>query len=645
MKKVIIALSFMLCGFVLNAQNLEDQGTGTSGIEQEKQRETHPLLDLDGPYKPTWESLAKHKAPDWFLNEKIGFSMHWGPYAVPAWATKGAGIGPSSYSEWYWNQMNKEGSATQEYHRKTWGKDFQYDNFIEMFTAENFDADEWMRELRKNGVRYFYITSKHHDGFCLWDTRYTDRNSVKMGPKRDILRELVDAARKHGIRIGFYYSLYEWYNPAYVNELTQKTWLGTPQEQRERLKELTYIGYKEVDNYVDDFMVPQIVELIDKFHPDYMCFDGEWDHPEAYWRMKQVAAYYYNQAEKRGQEVIMNDRFGSGTRGKRGDFFHVEYHANVDKSLPWAMWRGFGKSFGHNKNEAPDAFLSPTQAVQMVVDCVAENGNIEFNVGPTVDGRIDQPEWGLIQSIGNWLKTNGEAIYHAQGSPIGKLEYGRATYKPENKLIYLHVFNWPDDGVLVVDGLKNKIRNAYLLTDESVKLGVEQTGLQVKIKAPKQAPDLHVSVIVLEYEGELEVVDYFDFKKTDKAGNFILDAEGATIKGKQLRLEEGINALGYWSDQNDYPLWGIDVEKSGTYMVSLELACPQSSGGTFFLEIDGKQVGKTMNVPVTGGWASFEEISFGTVKLENGKHKLAIKCQEISGALMNLKKIKLIPMK
>ena len=640
MKKVVLALSFILCVLLLKAQNLEDQGKGTAANGKETQREIHPLLILDGPYKPTWESLAQHKAPDWFRNDKVGFSMHWGPYAVPAWATQGAGVGPSSYSEWYWNQMNIEGSPTQKHHFENWGKDFSYDDFIPMFTTENFDADGWMWELKRNGVRYFYITSKHHDGFCLWDTKYTDRNSKKMGPKRDILRELVDAARKHHIRIGFYYSLYEWYNPAYVNELTEKTWLGTPAVQKELVKTMGYKGYKKIDNYVDDFMIPQIVELIDNFHPDYLCFDGEWDHPESYWRMKQVAAYYYNQAAKLGQEVIMNDRFGSGTRGIRGDFFHVEYFANVDKSLPWAMWRGFGKSFGHNKNEAPDAYLSPTQAVRMVVDCVAENGNIEFNVGPTMDGRIDQPEWGLIQNIGNWLKTNGEAIYNARGTPIGKLKYGRATYNPEKKSVYLHVFKWPEDGYFAVNGIKNKVQGAYLLADRSIRLGVEQTGLQLKIKAPKQAPDLHVSVIVIEYEGELEIVDYFEFKKADKMGKFILDAESATIKGKQLRLEEDKNALGFWSNQDDYPLWGIDVEKSRTYKVSIELACNQSSGGTFFLEIDGEQVGKAIKVPATANWFSFQEVSVGSLKLEKGKHKVAIKCKELNGALMNLKVIK-----
>lgn len=640
LKKILLAVPIFLGGLFTQAQNLEDQGKGTAGNAKTEKTGVHPMLKTDGPYKATWESLGKHKAPQWFRDEKVGFSMHWGPYAVPAWATQGAGVGPSSYSEWYFNQMHIEDGPTRKHHDETYGEDFKYDQFIPMFTADNFDADEWMRELKRNGVRYFYITSKHHDGFCLWDTKYTDRNSMKMGPKRDILRELTDAARKHGIRIGFYYSLYEWYNPAYVKELTDKTWLGTPEEQQEMVAKMGYDGYKPIKNYVDDFMVPQIVELIDNFQPDYLCFDGEWDHPESYWRMKQVAAYYYNQAAKRGQEVIMNDRFGSGTRGKRGDFFHVEYYANVDKSLPWAMWRGFGKSFGHNLNEAPDAFLSPTKAVQMVVDCVAENGNIEFNVGPTVDGRIDQPEWGLIQSIGQWLQINGEAIYSAKGSPMGKLKFGRVTHKPEKKTLYLHVFNWPKDGILAVNGIKNKVKNVQLLENKEIKLEAKQKGLQLKIHGPKQAPSLHATVVKIEYEGTLGVEEYFEYLKADKRGNFTLDAPSAATKAG-LRLEEARGALGFWSGSAAYAYWGVELTKAATYKVAIELACPANSGGEFYLEANGKQVGKVHTVPTTGDWGNFKKFQFGNIKLPKGKYKFAVKCKTLKGALMNLKAVTL----
>jgi alpha-L-fucosidase len=486
----IVLLIFLCAAFVFD----NNQAKGNE--------ETHPLLNQDGPYKATWESLETHKTPEWFRNAKIGFSMHWGPYAVPAWAVRDVGIGAESYSEWYWMQMNRTDSPTRKHHNKIWGKEVKYDQFIPMFKAENFNANDWMKGLKENGVKYFFITSKHHDGFCLWNTQFTNRNSLKMGPKRDILKELVDAARKHDIKIGFYYSLFEWYNPTYVNELKEKTWLGTPEEQRKLVKELGYDGFIKNDNYVDDYMIPQIVELIELFQPDLLYLDGEWDWPETYWKGRQIAAYYYNQAAKRGQEVLLNDRFGKGSRGKYGDLFHVEYHADVDKKLPWAMWRGFGKSFGHNTNEDPTAFLTPKQVVEMVVDCISNNGNIEFNVGPTVDGRIDEPEWSLIQQMGTWLKINGESIYDAESSPIGNLDFGRLTHKPMEKKLFLHVYDWPKDGKIVVKDIKNKIKNAYILAN-SEKLEINQKDKNITIQGPVQSPGIHVPVIVLEYEGEI----------------------------------------------------------------------------------------------------------------------------------------------
>ncbi|MCG8306931.1 MAG: alpha-L-fucosidase [Cytophagales bacterium] len=638
---VIVALSTT----ALLAQNLEEQGKGNAGTNEDLGNEMHPMLDIDGPYQPTWESLDKHEIPEWFLNCKVGFSMHWGPYAVPAWASQKAGIGPGSYSEWYFNQMHIPDSPTRAHHDKIWGKDFAYDDFIPLFTAENFNANDWMKGLKENGIRYFFITSKHHDGFCLWDTKYTNRNSVKMGPKRDILRELVDAARKYGMKIGFYYSLYEWYNPIYVRELTKDTWLGDPETQKAFTEKLDYKGLMEHESYVDDFMVPQIVELIDKFQPDYLCFDGEWDHPVSYWRGRQIAAYYYNQAAKRGQEVLLNDRFGIGTRGNKGDFFHVEYSANIDKSLPWAMWRGFGKSFGHNTNEAPHAFLTPKQVVEMIVDCVSNNGNVEFNVGPTIDGRIDEPEWSLVQQMGAWLRTNGEAIYGAQSSPMGNLKFGRITHRLNLKKLYVHVFDWPNDGKITLKGIRNNITSVYVLSDKDSKLKVDQSIKGVKtIQAPIQAPGIHVPVLVVEYSGNLKVVEYMEYYGANDKGIISLKAEEALIRGSQLRFEADNKALGYWSNKKDHPLWGLNIEKTGNYGIVIELACPSAvAGGSFYIAVDGKPIDLKAKVPATSGWGSFKKVSLGEHKFKKGKYQIAVHSEKDGGALMNLRAIELKP--
>lgn len=646
-KELLASLSFFCVVFSCDAIAQENRKAVEAAREgQEVQQKTHPLLAIDGPYEATWESLEKHKAPQWFLDAKVGFSMHWGPYAVPAWATRDSGIGPDSYSEWYFNRLRTPGTATQRYHRQTYGDDFEYDQFIPMFTAENFDADEWMRSLAHHGVKYFFITSKHHDGFCLWDTKFTNRNSANMGPKRDILRELVDAARKHGVKIGFYYSFYEWYNPIYIDEFHGNGWLGDREAMLKLIEDKQYTGVIDHEKYVDDFMIPQIVELIDNFHPDYLCFDGEWDYPESYWKGKQIAAYYYNQAAERGQEVVLNDRLGKGTRGRRGDFYHVEYHANVDRSLPWAMWRGLGKSFGHNLNEDPDAFLTPEQTVRMVVDCVSSNGNIEFNVGPTKDGRIDQPEWSLIQHMGAWLRANGESIYGAAASPLEGFKQGKVTHKPTEHTLYLHVYDWPDDGVLKLPGVTNPISSARLLSGAGSSLGVQRVDDSlVHIEVPKHPTDPFVSVVAVTYDGELEVKPHIFVQSADAEGKFRLRARDARLTKNGIRVEDGTNAIGYWARTDDYPTWRIDVPSDGEYQVVLNRAAPRLSESLqYAVLVDGNRELSTTVKP-TGSWRAFADRIIGTCRLQEGTHDLSVRKLDTEGSLMNLRSVELRPAK
>ncbi|MEM9327759.1 MAG: alpha-L-fucosidase [Bacteroidota bacterium] len=382
----------------------------------------HPMLAEvieAGPYQPQWESLVTHPLPGWFQNRKVGLSAHWGPYAVPGWTPRKDTPYGVAYAEWYWEWL-KENEAVKEYHQATYGA-ASYDDFIEGtknlvtgetegFFAEDFDANEWMQIMKKAGVNYFFITAKHHDGFCIFDSQYTDRNAKQMGPKRDLYGEMVAAARANDIKVGFYYSFYEWNNPIYREEANLSAYKGIkPLEDEDQDGVL--------NEYVDDFMIPQIKELIDKYQPDYVCFDGEWEHPYPYWRARQIGAYYYNQAAAQGQEVVLNDRFGqakegySDTRGVYGDFSHVEYYADIDSAKAWAMWRGFGNSYGYNRNEHPDNILSHKEVIRMIVDCVSHNGNIEFNVGPQADGTFSAIDLDRLMAMGQWLKVNGEAIY------------------------------------------------------------------------------------------------------------------------------------------------------------------------------------------------------------------------------------------
>jgi len=279
------------------------------------------------------------------------------------------------------------------------------------------------------GANYIFITSKHHDGFCLWPTKYTDRNAMKMGPKKDLLGQFFTAGRRENLKVGLYYSLYEWYNPLYTG------------------KDIPYAGLKKVNNYVDDYMVLQIKELIDLYHPDFFFFDGEWDHPESFWKMKEVVAYFYNEAAKRNQEVFVNDRFGKDERGKHGDLYNVEYSYD-DGSLgilthKWSFWQGIAKTFGYNQDTDMEDCLSPKEFIDKVVDGVSRNGNFDINVGPTAAGIIPEYEQHPLLKLGEWLKVNGDAIY---GTRVWKTQVeGDARFTSKGDYAYAIFLKWQGD--------------------------------------------------------------------------------------------------------------------------------------------------------------------------------------------------------
>ncbi|MEM9379743.1 MAG: alpha-L-fucosidase [Planctomycetota bacterium] len=475
----------------------------------------HPMLApviRQGPFEPSWASLVTHPLPSWFRDSKVGLSAHWGPYCVPGWTPRKDTPYGVAYAEWYWQWM-RSNEAVKEYHAKTYG-DARYDAFIDGtrnlatgevdgYFAKDFDADAWMDLFAEAGVRYFFITAKHHDGFCIWDSAYTHRDAVEMGPRRDLYGELVEAARDRGIRVGLYYSFYEWFNPAYTGDPAHGDYAG--------FQELSDRDLDGVDGeYVDDFVVPQVKELIDRYRPDYLCFDGEWEHGYPHWRARQIVAYFYNQAAERGQEVVVNDRFGqakegtSDTRGVYGDFYHVEYVADIDRTKPWAMWRGFGNSYGYNRNEHPDNVLSLEDTIRMVVDVVSDDGNIEFNLGPKADGTLAAFEVERLRAIGAWLEVNGEAIYGTRKSPFGAQPFGRTTFDASRRRLYVLVDAWPADGVLEVTGATAIPTSARLLAAPDREVGCEALpGGGLRLTVPGEAPDTAVSVVAIDCAGEI----------------------------------------------------------------------------------------------------------------------------------------------
>lgn len=398
-------------------------------------------------YEPTVESLESHPLPDWYDDAKFGIFIHWGAYSVPAWGPRG------SYAEWYWNYLNNPGSPTYEHHRDTYGEDYAYDRFLDEWKAERFDPHSWIDLFKAAGAQYFVLTSKHHEGMALWDTATSTRDVVDRGPGRDLAGELFAAAHEDGsLKAGFYYSLYEWFNPNYTGRPAVNPYTGKP---------VPYTGVEPVDDYVHDYMRPQMYELIDRYDPDILWCDGEWEKDSPYWDLMPVIAHYYNQAKNRPdpKDVVVANRCRikpGQYRGDQLDFTTPEYEVEADITpQKWESSRGIGRSYGYNRNEPVEDYLTSNELVDSLVDIVSKNGNLLLNIGPRADGTIPELQQQRLRDVGAWLDVNGEAVYgttyynHAE-DPVSDVP---VRYTTKDGALYAIALAWPGEALRLDGGL------------------------------------------------------------------------------------------------------------------------------------------------------------------------------------------------
>lgn len=447
-------------------------------------------------YEPTWESLDSRPTPEWFLDAKFGVFIHWGVYSVPAWAKHG------EYAEWYWQRV-RSGKADEaewrEFHARNYGADFDYRDFAPQFRAELFDAAQWVDLFARAGAKYVVPTSKHHDGFALWPSAEASRtwgrpwNATEIGPKRDLMDELAKATRARGLRFGFYYSLYEWFNPLWLSD-------------RKR--------------FVSEHLFPQFKDVVARYQPALIFSDGEWDLPSAEWKSPELLAWLFNESPSR-DEVVINDRWGKETRHKHGGYWTTEYTAGLqDGSHPWEESRGMAHSYGLNRAERAEDYKSARELILVLIDLVSRGGNLLLDIGPAADGTIPPLMEERLLEMGDWLRVNGEAIYGTRFAGRAaqwtegerpKTEYGTYKLKYElleevgqaskdgravkqvfftkkNDTLYAITAGWPGQTLLLRD---------LAIADEAVVelLGVGKVpawrsiGNNVEIELPRLGPD------------------------------------------------------------------------------------------------------------------------------------------------------------
>jgi alpha-L-fucosidase len=441
MKKLVIPILFLFFTIHLNAQK----------------------------YQPTWESIDSRPVPQWFEDVKFGIFIHWGVYAVPAWAPADADIGIyAKYSEWYWwrkNEDSKAGKLFRDYHNQIYGEDFKYQDFAPMWKAQHFKPEHWADVFKRAGAKYVVLTSKHHEGFTLWPSEQSwNWNSVDIGPHRDLCGDLTKAVKGAGLHMGFYYSLYEWYNPLYHNNL---------------------------EKYVDDHMIPQMKDLVTRYEPDILWTDGEWDHPSEKWKSTEFLAWLYNESPVKDR-VAVNDRWGKETRGVHGGYFTTEYDLVHDREgvgeveRPWEECRGIGTSFGYNQVEDLDNYMTSDALVDLLITKVAGGGNLLLDIGPTADGRIPVIQQQRLLDMGSWLKINGEAIYETRkwdGAENNNSENVFFTKKGND--LYVLCTEFPGKPI-TVKGIKNAGKVSMLGFDGSIKS--KKSGNTITITPPALSP-------------------------------------------------------------------------------------------------------------------------------------------------------------
>jgi len=548
---------------------------------------------------------------EWWMKARYGMFIHWGLYSVLAGECEGKeepGMG-----EWI---MYTQKIAPQDY-EKTAAK----------FNPVKFNADEWVKIAKNAGMKYIVITSKHHEGFSLFDSKYSAYDVMDATPfKRDIMKELADACHREGIKICWYHSIMDWHHPDAKGDNFPK--------------------YVEV-------LRNQVRELLTNYGEiGVMWFDGEWIGE---WT-EPLGRDLYKLCRETQQSVIVNNRVGkgrdhgsqgmSGSHESAGDFGTPEQEipATGFPGTAWESCQTMNDTWGFKTRDTN--WKSTETQIRLLVETSSKGGNMLMNVGPTPEGLIPAASVERLAGVGKWLAANGESIYGTHASPFKRLAWGRCTTRDGR--LYLHVFNWPADGKLVVPGLTTPVRGAWLLADaSSAALPVAREGENVIVTVPSRAPDAADTVIALDIAGEPVVV--ISPVRAGADGTITLAASTADVDGRSAHFEEdpAKQCIGNWTRKEDKVYWTVGDVKPGLYSVEVTLAAePRATGAEYVVRL-GETTSVKSKVENTGSWTDFKTFTLGELHIEKGGGlRVSVEPESMPGyAVMNLRSVVLRPVK
>jgi alpha-L-fucosidase len=473
----------------------------------------------NGPFKPDWESLKKYEAPQWYKDAKFGVFIHWGAYSVPAYG-----------SEWYPRMMyinrDRRGENMFTHHAEKYGpqKDFGYKDFIPMFKAEKFDAAAWAKLFKNAGLKYVVPVAEHHDGFPMYDCKFTEWDASQMGPKRDVIAELAAAVRSEGMKFGVSsHRAFNWMyyvrskdfdnsDPKYAGLYGR----AMPHMFDERAPDYKKFFPPQDDEFKDDWLA-RTCELVDKYDPDLVWFDfgiapsqtTTYDKNHFATHLQRFAAYYYNRSQSKGNGIgVINYKWNAFPEAAAVLDKERSKMAEIREPF-WQTDTAVSKSsWGYTDD--PN-YKSPDRLVDDLVDIVSKNGCLLLNIGPMADGTIPDGDKKILLAIGDWLKVNGESIYDTKywkvfgegptGVSTGHISEAKdqrfgsedIRFTTKGDTVYATLLAWPESGVATIKTLADgsthwpgKINSIELLgSGESLSWERTDKGLQVTLPSEK----------------------------------------------------------------------------------------------------------------------------------------------------------------
>jgi alpha-L-fucosidase len=574
------------------------------------------LIFIFLPFHWGFSQSQTNERAQWFVDARFGMFIHWGVYSGAEGIWKGEKLrNDNNYAEWiyYRNRIDKQ----------------EYLTLLERFDWDDIDPEEWVLLAKNSGMKYVTLTAKHHDGFALWDSKVSDYDIADhTNPKRDIVGELAKACKKHGLKIGLYYS--HW-----VDWEHEFGWDHT--------KEIYPITAEQYDQYWQGKVMPQMRELLTNYGDIGLIWFDMWIHHSNTIVTKQQLLQLKGLIRKLQPNCLVNSRLGlSVEEDSDVDFRTLGDNQFGDTKLdyPWQSPGTVAHSWGYHALNTE--WKSTTTLLKNLISNVSLNGNFMLNIGPRSNGDVPFEISQRMLEMGEWLDVNGASVYGAEAFDLPKdqHDWGKITFKEteEGKFkLYLHVFNWPFNQLLPVTGITTKPNKAYVLRDKlQMPLNFDHNHVFTEIKLPYKQPDRLISVVVVEYDSKPKILEGLVAKTVDggyslKNNNTMSSQGDIEIKNSERR---GTVPAHIVVKQQYEGKWKIFIDQAGTYSidVSYSFQGEKPSGkisiqaANSSMEHDVTPTGLTVGEP-NRDWHidDFEAYHIGTIRFpETGLYEIIL---------------------